>query len=177
MHGAFAGYTGVTAGLVNTHYVRPSLSAVHQQLQLEGCRAVCDQSLALQGCRLPPVGQEGAWPLSLACLAQVYLPIPVIISSPRRVRPESAQPADAAGACFVVAGYPSICRLPANACTATGLRAAPLQVDPHGKTWNRLRASIGQPTFMDKPLVRHSGHNGVVTAGASNGQAQHTAAA
>ena len=24
-----------------------------------------------------------------------------------------------------------------------------LQVDPRGKTWNRLRASIGQPNFID----------------------------
>lgn len=23
------------------------------------------------------------------------------------------------------------------------------QVDPRGKTWNRLRASIGQPNFVD----------------------------
>lgn len=23
------------------------------------------------------------------------------------------------------------------------------QVDPRGKTWNRLRASIGQPNFID----------------------------
>ncbi|GMH42041.1 hypothetical protein BSKO_09960 [Bryopsis sp. KO-2023] len=55
VHAAFAGYTGITVGLVNTHYV--------------------------------------------------YLPIPVIIMSPRNV-------------------------------------------DPKGKMWNRLRASIGQPTFL-----------------------------
>ena len=55
VHAAFAGYTGVTTGLVNTHYV--------------------------------------------------YLPIPVIIAAPRRV-------------------------------------------DPRGKGWNRLRASIGQPNFV-----------------------------
>eukprot|EP00879_Flechtneria_rotunda_P013593 GHRR01014199.1.p1 GENE.GHRR01014199.1~~GHRR01014199.1.p1 ORF type:complete len:431 (+),score=144.29 GHRR01014199.1:565-1857(+) len=54
VHGAFAGYTGITVGLVNTHYV--------------------------------------------------YLPIPVIIQAPRKV-------------------------------------------DPRGKMWNRLRASIGQPNF------------------------------
>eukprot|EP00877_Chromochloris_zofingiensis_P003270 jgi/Chrzof1/12944/Cz07g13120.t1_PFK2[v5.2] len=54
VHAAFAGYTGITVGLVNTHYV--------------------------------------------------YLPIPVIIQAPRRV-------------------------------------------DPRGKMWNRLRASIGQPNF------------------------------
>lgn len=54
VHAAFAGYTGITVGLVNTHYV--------------------------------------------------YLPIPVIIACPRRV-------------------------------------------DPKGKFWNRLRASIGQPNF------------------------------
>mmetsp|Transcript_40385 Transcript_40385/g.114330 ORF Transcript_40385/g.114330 Transcript_40385/m.114330 type:complete len:546 (-) Transcript_40385:420-2057(-) len=54
VHGAFAGYTGITVGLVNTHYV--------------------------------------------------FLPIPVIIQSPRKV-------------------------------------------DPHGKAWNRLRGSIGQPNF------------------------------
>ena len=56
VHAAFAGYTGVTVGLVNTHYV--------------------------------------------------YLPIPVVIQAPRRV-------------------------------------------DPRGKQWNRLRASIGQPSFVD----------------------------
>ncbi|KAK9809983.1 hypothetical protein WJX72_002965 [[Myrmecia] bisecta] len=56
VHAAFAGYTGVTVGLVNTHYV--------------------------------------------------YLPIPIVISAPRRV-------------------------------------------DPKGKMWNRLRASIGQPSFVD----------------------------
>ena len=56
VHAAFAGYTGVTVGLVNTHYV--------------------------------------------------YLPIPVVIQAPRRV-------------------------------------------DPRGKTWNRLRASIGQPNFVN----------------------------
>ena len=44
-----------------------------------------------------------------------------------------------------------------------------MQVDPHGKTWNRLRASIGQPTFMEKPLVRHSNHVGVVTASTPQG--------
>ena len=55
VHAAFAGYTGVTVGLVNTHYC--------------------------------------------------YLPIPVIIAAPRRV-------------------------------------------DPRGKSWNRLRASIGQPNFV-----------------------------
>ncbi|GAB4815012.1 hypothetical protein N2152v2_002058 [Parachlorella kessleri] len=55
VHGAFAGYTGVTVGLVNTHYV--------------------------------------------------YLPIPVVIQAPRTV-------------------------------------------DPRGKNWNRLRASIGQPNFF-----------------------------
>ncbi|BDA40893.1 ATP-dependent 6-phosphofructokinase 5, chloroplastic [Coccomyxa sp. Obi] len=55
VHAAFAGYTGVTVGLVNTHYV--------------------------------------------------YLPIPVVIQAPRKV-------------------------------------------DPRGKTWNRLRASIGQPNFV-----------------------------
>jgi len=54
VHAAFAGYTGITVGLVNTHYV--------------------------------------------------YLPIPVIIQAPRRI-------------------------------------------DPRGKMWNRLRASIGQPNF------------------------------
>ncbi|CAD7699284.1 unnamed protein product [Ostreobium quekettii] len=54
VHAAFAGYTGITVGLVNTHYV--------------------------------------------------YLPIPVVIAAPRTV-------------------------------------------DPKGKMWNRLRASIGQPTF------------------------------
>lgn len=54
VHAAFAGYTGITVGLVNTHYV--------------------------------------------------YLPIPVIIQAPRKV-------------------------------------------DPRGKMWNRLRASIGQPSF------------------------------
>lgn len=54
VHAAFGGYTGVTVGLVNTHYT--------------------------------------------------YLPIPTVIQAPRRV-------------------------------------------DPAGKTWNRLRASIGQPTF------------------------------
>jgi len=56
VHAAFAGYTGITVGLVNTHYV--------------------------------------------------YLPIPVIIMCPRRV-------------------------------------------DPSGKFWNRLRASIGQPNFYE----------------------------
>eukprot|EP00210_Caulerpa_lentillifera_P008286 g7907.t1 len=56
VHAAFAGYTGITVGLVNTHYV--------------------------------------------------YLPIPAIIMSPRRV-------------------------------------------DPRGKFWNRLRASIGQPSFCN----------------------------
>jgi len=55
VHAAFAGYTGLTVGLVNTHYV--------------------------------------------------YLPIPVVIQAARRV-------------------------------------------DPRGKAWNRLRASIGQPNFM-----------------------------
>mmetsp|Transcript_25298 Transcript_25298/g.60182 ORF Transcript_25298/g.60182 Transcript_25298/m.60182 type:complete len:455 (-) Transcript_25298:517-1881(-) len=54
VHGAFAGFTGITVGLVNTHYV--------------------------------------------------YLPIPIIIQNVRKV-------------------------------------------DPSGKQWNRLRASIGQPTF------------------------------
>ena len=54
VHGAFAGYTGITSGLVNTHYV--------------------------------------------------YLPIPIIIQCPRKI-------------------------------------------DPYGKQWNRLRASIGQPAF------------------------------
>jgi len=54
VHASFAGYTGVTVGLVNTHYV--------------------------------------------------YLPIPIVIQSPRRV-------------------------------------------DPKGKSWNRLRGSIGQPNF------------------------------
>ncbi|KAI7838958.1 hypothetical protein COHA_007278 [Chlorella ohadii] len=54
VHAAFAGYTGVTMGLVNTHYC--------------------------------------------------YLPIRTVIQAPRRV-------------------------------------------DPRGKTWNRLRASIGQPNF------------------------------
>jgi len=54
VHAAFAGYTGLTVGLVNTHYV--------------------------------------------------YLPIPVVIQAPRKV-------------------------------------------DPRGKAWNRLRASIGQPNF------------------------------
>ncbi|EIE26511.1 phosphofructokinase family protein [Coccomyxa subellipsoidea C-169] len=57
VHAAFAGYTGVTVGLVNTHYV--------------------------------------------------YLPIPVVIQAPRKV-------------------------------------------DPRGKTWNRLRASIGQPNFVEE---------------------------
>ncbi|KAI8464851.1 MAG: phosphofructokinase family protein [Monoraphidium minutum] len=55
VHGAFAGFTGITVGLVNTHYV--------------------------------------------------YLPIPVVIQAPRRI-------------------------------------------DPRGKAWNRLRASIGQPNFV-----------------------------
>jgi 6-phosphofructokinase 1 len=55
VHAAFAGYTGITVGLVNTHYV--------------------------------------------------YLPIPVIIQAARKV-------------------------------------------DPRGKMWNRLRASIGQPNFV-----------------------------
>eukprot|EP00197_Chlamydomonas_leiostraca_P002149 CAMPEP_0202858042 /NCGR_PEP_ID=MMETSP1391-20130828/732_1 /ASSEMBLY_ACC=CAM_ASM_000867 /TAXON_ID=1034604 /ORGANISM="Chlamydomonas leiostraca, Strain SAG 11-49" /LENGTH=533 /DNA_ID=CAMNT_0049536911 /DNA_START=71 /DNA_END=1672 /DNA_ORIENTATION=+ len=54
VHAAFAGYSGLTVGLVNTHYV--------------------------------------------------YLPIPVVIQAPRKV-------------------------------------------DPRGKAWNRLRASIGQPNF------------------------------
>ncbi|PNH03063.1 6-phosphofructokinase 5, chloroplastic [Tetrabaena socialis] len=58
VHAAFAGYTGITVGLVNTHYV--------------------------------------------------YLPIPVIIQAPRKV-------------------------------------------DPRGKAWNRLRTSIGQPSFQDSP--------------------------
>lgn len=59
VHAAFAGYTGITVGLVNTHYV--------------------------------------------------YLPIPVIIMCPRTV-------------------------------------------DPKGKFWNRLRASIGQPNFHQTDL-------------------------
>ncbi len=28
-----------------------------------------------------------------------------------------------------------------------------LQVDPRGKTWNRLRASIGQPNFVEEDKV------------------------
>ncbi|CAD7699689.1 unnamed protein product [Ostreobium quekettii] len=58
VHAAFAGYTGITVGLVNTHYV--------------------------------------------------YLPIPVVIAAPR-------------------------------------------MVDPKGKMWTRLRASVGQPTFYETP--------------------------
>eukprot|EP00892_Ulva_mutabilis_P001888 jgi/Ulvmu1/116/UM001_0120.1 len=59
VHGAFAGYTGMTVGLVNTHYA--------------------------------------------------YMPIPMVIAQPRTV-------------------------------------------DPNGKTWNRLRASIGQPSFRPVPV-------------------------
>ena len=33
------------------------------------------------------------------------------------------------------------------ACLISMVRAG--QVDPRGKTWNRLRASIGQPNFID----------------------------
>ncbi|KAK9831834.1 hypothetical protein WJX81_000048 [Elliptochloris bilobata] len=66
VHAAFAGFTGVTVGLVNTHYV--------------------------------------------------YLPIPFVIMAPRRV-------------------------------------------DPRGKTWNRLRASIGQPNFVDVEAEEAQGDN------------------
>eukprot|EP01026_Neomeris_dumetosa_P049004 TRINITY_DN42536_c1_g2_i1.p1 TRINITY_DN42536_c1_g2~~TRINITY_DN42536_c1_g2_i1.p1 ORF type:complete len:564 (+),score=76.93 TRINITY_DN42536_c1_g2_i1:46-1692(+) len=65
VHGAFAGYTGITVGLVNTHYV--------------------------------------------------YLPIPVVIRAPRKV-------------------------------------------DPKGKMWNRLRATIGQPNFYDEEATFQNGY-------------------
>jgi len=71
VHAAFAGYTGVTTGLVNTHYV--------------------------------------------------LLPIPVVISTPRRV-------------------------------------------DPRGKTWNRLRSSIGMPNFTAEESAPQDIDNGVVPA-------------
>eukprot|EP01025_Chloroclados_australasicus_P013312 TRINITY_DN16286_c0_g2_i1.p1 TRINITY_DN16286_c0_g2~~TRINITY_DN16286_c0_g2_i1.p1 ORF type:complete len:567 (+),score=69.84 TRINITY_DN16286_c0_g2_i1:62-1702(+) len=64
VHGAFAGYTGITVGLVNTHYA--------------------------------------------------YLPIPVVIRAPRTVNPK-------------------------------------------GKMWNRLRATIGQPNFFDERALLVSG--------------------
>lgn len=54
-------------------------------------------------------------------------------------------------------------------CLCLWTKGVSMQVDPHGKTWNRLRASIGQPTFMEKPLVRHSNHVGVVTASTPQG--------
>jgi hypothetical protein len=43
----------------------------------------------------------------------------------------------------------SVARLgmPAWVCLGHGVVAP--QVDPRGKTWNRLRASIGQPNFID----------------------------
>eukprot|EP01025_Chloroclados_australasicus_P014485 TRINITY_DN16794_c0_g1_i20.p1 TRINITY_DN16794_c0_g1~~TRINITY_DN16794_c0_g1_i20.p1 ORF type:complete len:478 (-),score=75.03 TRINITY_DN16794_c0_g1_i20:535-1839(-) len=66
VHAAFAGYTGITVGLVNTHYV--------------------------------------------------YLPIPVVIQAPRKV-------------------------------------------DPRGKMWNRLRASIGQPSFYDETKLISNGRD------------------
>eukprot|EP01023_Acetabularia_acetabulum_P008938 TRINITY_DN1393_c0_g2_i1.p1 TRINITY_DN1393_c0_g2~~TRINITY_DN1393_c0_g2_i1.p1 ORF type:complete len:553 (-),score=93.04 TRINITY_DN1393_c0_g2_i1:301-1959(-) len=66
VHAAFAGYTGITVGLVNTHYV--------------------------------------------------YLPIPIVIQAPRKV-------------------------------------------DPRGKMWNRLRASIGQPNFYDETKLLQNGRD------------------
>eukprot|EP01024_Parvocaulis_polyphysoides_P035722 TRINITY_DN3172_c0_g1_i2.p1 TRINITY_DN3172_c0_g1~~TRINITY_DN3172_c0_g1_i2.p1 ORF type:complete len:555 (-),score=96.10 TRINITY_DN3172_c0_g1_i2:219-1883(-) len=66
VHAAFAGYTGITVGLVNTHYV--------------------------------------------------YLPIPIVIQAPRKV-------------------------------------------DPRGKMWNRLRASIGQPNFYDENKLLQNGRD------------------
>jgi 6-phosphofructokinase 1 len=88
VHAAFAGYTGVTVGLVNTHYV--------------------------------------------------YLPIPVIIQAPRKVRW-----AQQALLLFCL-------KIPRAESTEARIHSdAALQVDPKGKTWNRLRASIGQPNFVE----------------------------
>jgi len=108
VHSAFAGYTGVTVGLVNTHYV--------------------------------------------------LLPIPVVISAPRRVSalchhlwwaPSStlhlAVPCLSQNWCQPMYAPTSV-RFPWSTCLTRSL-ALMVQVDPRGKMWNRLRASIGQPNF------------------------------
>ncbi len=79
-----AGFTGLTVGLVNTHYV--------------------------------------------------LLPIPVVIQAPRKAR--------AVLCCGVQGGERASLRP-----HASFLSSWRVQVDPRGKAWNRLRASIGQPNF------------------------------
>ena len=46
-----------------------------------------------------------------------------------------------------------------------------MQVDPRGKTWNRLRASIGQPNFVDEPVITTS--NGATDNAAASAIVSH----
>jgi hypothetical protein len=108
VHGAFAGYTGVTVGLVNTHV---GASSFFRALSLRrargagpGCKggsagchasrsAVGDGSPALCGqedvCAHAPLNRPFDAPVHHPCTVQYcYLPIPLIIQAPRKVDPE-----------------------------------------------------------------------------------------
>ncbi len=118
VHGAFAGFTGITVGLVNTHYCYlPSKCqelADNRPLRLSACMLLLSASPLAQGgklhwafCGVPisyaRVGsyQSTKFPV---CPAPIPSTVPLIIQAPRRV-------------------------------------------DPNGELWNRLRSSCGQPNF------------------------------
>jgi len=74
VHGAFAGYTDFTVGLVNTHYVYEKLIFSTSRLFL------VFSSFA-----------HALFPHSLRHKTNSYLPIPVIIQAPRVVDPKGRQ--------------------------------------------------------------------------------------
>ena len=95
----------------------------------------------------PPLPRPAAGvTIGLVNTHYVILPIPVVIQAPRRVRPGSffkmlrcqfLMRRQSKPTLWALTAAPAPFRLPPN-----------LQVDPRGKQWNRLRASIGQPNFV-----------------------------
>ena len=130
VHSAFAGYTGVTVGLVNTHYVLLPIPGRHLR--------------AAQG-ELPPF-QLPAYP---------GLPVTACRNAARKYicRCSSAIEANQTGLASTdnigIRGAEVVRCNVLHAVIKRGVRLASLQmqVDPKGKMWNRLRASIGQPNF------------------------------
>ena len=119
VHGAFAGFTGFTPGLVNTHYVRRAASLrrfglaalrlapprAARGFHVWGAarlRAALSPSVASPALTSQPAAPPKPNPTHETRNPQVYLPIPAIIQAVRKV-------------------------------------------NPNGRRWNRLKTSIRQP--------------------------------
>lgn len=144
VHAAFAGYTGITVGLVNTHVSRWARRRLRCRMpQQRGgsreCRAV--RSVLRSSGLLPGATWQQAEcrAASTGAAAAQHSELPVCCHRLSSVPALAVLPA------------PQYCYLPIPL-----IIQAPRKVDPTGELWNRLRSSIGEHALVSQTLHQHS---------------------